>query len=226
MARKTHYRRIQAKQKEAIVLLSGGMVEHIYLKVLIRELKISNLLNSNHKILPHYISGGETKAGRNILTLLDKALFILTGKDEKIIADKIYLIADYDEILNNKTLKARFEQKLKTLKKYKERFKLVLTYPCIELWFLLHLSYTTKSFTDCNQVIKELKRNKHFLTYDKSKSFFEKNNLWQLLNGYEGLNTATKNLERLNSYKEQNNCEHCGHSNLDELLKALIGQTF
>ncbi len=49
MARKTHYRRIQAKQKEAIVLLSGGMVEHIYLKVLIRELKISNLLNSNFK---------------------------------------------------------------------------------------------------------------------------------------------------------------------------------
>ena len=47
----------------------------------------------------------------------------------------------------------------------------IVSNPGFEIWFLLHFTYTTKHYKNCDDVIKDLKR--HISDYDKNKDIYE-----------------------------------------------------
>ena len=84
--------------------------------------------------------------------------------------DQVTFLTDYDTIVSQGKQEA-FD---KFIRKYERKDKVLIceTMPAIELWFLLHFTYTTREFPDCTQVERELKR--YLPEYEKRKSFLEK----------------------------------------------------
>lgn len=84
--------------------------------------------------------------------------------------DQVTFLTDYDTIVSQGKQDA-FE---KFVRKYKSKDEVLIceTMPAIELWFLLHFTYTTREFPNCVQVERELKR--YLPEYEKRKSFLEK----------------------------------------------------
>lgn len=84
--------------------------------------------------------------------------------------DQVTFLTDYDTIVSQGKKEA-FE---KFVKEYGSKNEVLIceTMPAIELWFLLHFTYTTREFPDCAQVERELKR--YLPEYEKRKSFLEK----------------------------------------------------
>ena len=90
--------------------------------------------------------------------------------------DKVYCIFDrddhstYDEALQSiENLNKQDKPNIKTYA--------ITSNPCFELWYLLHFKYNTRSFSDCGELIKELKKEPEFNDYrkgDKDCNFFEK----------------------------------------------------
>ena len=55
----------------------------------------------------------------------------------------------------------------------KEGIKIAFSAICFEFWILLHFEYTTRAFSNCDQVISHIKR-QYFSDYQKTKAdFFE-----------------------------------------------------
>jgi len=96
--------------------------------------------------------------------------------------DQVWCVFDRD---THPTFEAALNQ-ARTL-----QYKTAVSYPCFELWLLLHCCYTSKPFQDCNAVIQELKK---YLPDDK----YEKG---AVPHGYflevDRLNLAVENAERL-----------------------------
>lgn len=76
----------------------------------------------------------------------------------------------------------------------KHNIKLILSNPCIELWFLLHFEYTSALLTN-NQVISKLK--KHCAKYEKNYNIY--NDI------IDKINIAISNAKRLEKFQLENN---------------------
>lgn len=50
------------------------------------------------------------------------------------------------------------------------KYRVAISNPCFEFWYLLHFKYTTASFQNCAKVVSELK--KHYKRYKKSDPAF------------------------------------------------------
>lgn len=119
--------------------------------------------------------------------------------------DKVYWIVDLDVILKQ-TKEYRgggkipieefniLRRNLETL----NNVKVIVNNSCLEFWYLLHFTYTTRKFNNCNEVIRELK--KHFSEYEKTENFYIKSkpNLYQRLK--EQLPKALENAKKLGNY--------------------------
>lgn len=109
--------------------------------------------------------------------------------------DQVTFLTDYDTIVSQGK-KDDFERLIKEYGS-KEDVLICETMPAIELWFLLHFTYTTREFVNAIQVERELKR--YLPEYEKRKSFLEKKDWFEVMvkGEFEAIERAGRLLHQL-----------------------------
>lgn len=122
--------------------------------------------------------------------------------------DKVFWIVDLDVLLKEEREKKSNTSSLQKFLNYwqqllkQEKVVVIVNNPCLEYWFLLHFEKTTKIFTTCIDVEKEVSR--HLKGYQKTQKFFKKSNndIYKQLKPY--LQTAKENATALGSFDTYN----------------------
>jgi hypothetical protein len=132
--------------------------------------------------------------------------------------DEVYCLIDMDKVLSDNTLAKYLTDKKRIEKKGIIVFE---NNPCIEFWFLLHYVRTTKSFTNCESVEKELQ--KYIPNYAKNQQYLVQSNIYKtlkpnLLNAFEN----GKWIEE-NQIKNEHNSSK---SEVYKLIKILLPELF
>ena len=88
--------------------------------------------------------------------------------------DRVYALIDYDKVIHDNQQHTYAAAK----KKIESIGVIVLeNNPCFELWLLLHFVYTSKLFSDCDEVSEQLKN--HIPNYSKGEKFLAKAELYK-----------------------------------------------
>ncbi len=180
MGRKRNIRRFNVKY----AVLGEGITEQWYLK----HLKALN--NYKYTIRPSLFSDVGIEKAEDIIDEL------LSGG-----CDHITFLTDYDTIVAQRKQKA-FNR---IVKKYSNNDNVLIcdSMPSIELWFLLHFKYTTQEFTNCEELLVELK--KYLPDYMKKRTFLEKVSWFNTLVDNKGQEKAIENANKLLEYVEEGN---------------------
>lgn len=136
-------------------------------------------------------------------------LFSLAQQKLSMESSQVVLILDMDSIIKDnyeyERFKVYYEKYLKSSQdalspreksKYGWMSKLVLIVntPCLEFWYLLHFSKTTKFFPDFSTMEATLKKQPGLASYDKSEGYYKKSpNIYERLGGEKGIRTARSN---------------------------------
>ena len=124
--------------------------------------------------------------------------------------DKVFWIIDFD-VINSETRQAKKgkETALQEFKKYyndiNKRFEnifIIINNPCLEYWILLHFQSTSKYFDSCDSATKELK--KHLTNYEKTQSYYTKQDNDIYLKLKPNLNNAISNAKKLKELDFEN----------------------
>jgi len=85
----------------------------------------------------------------------------------------VFILIDMDTIIrdNKSSSYKSFKRKVDNLQM--DNVHIIESRPCIEYWFLLHYCFTDRLFDNCEQVMRELKRNGRLPDYDKSRTYSE-----------------------------------------------------
>lgn len=129
------------------------------------------------------------------------------AKQNSTIYDKVYLILDFDVILNEHRLALdKNKSKLNNLLSFYQNAKnkniiILINNPFLEIWFLLHFENTSRFFNDCDDAIDDLER--YLNDYEKSENYFVRNhpNIYQRLRN--DLSTAISNAMSLGGFDDQ-----------------------
>ena len=122
--------------------------------------------------------------------------------------DKVFWIVDLDQIRKEQReategkkdpMRTFIECRKKVLQKYEKRVRVIVNNPCLEFWFLLHFEYTAKSFSDYDELAKELK--KHIKDYDKNGGYYKPKNNDIYLKLKPRLKKAMEHSDRLGSFE-------------------------
>jgi hypothetical protein len=132
--------------------------------------------------------------------------------------DEVYCLIDMDKVLSDNTLAKYLTDKKRLEKKGIIVFE---SNPCIEFWFLLHYVRTTKPFSNCESVEKELQ--KYMPNYAKNQQYLVQSNIYKtlkpkLLNAFEN-----------GKWIEENQIENDFDSSKSEvykLIKILLPELF
>ena len=122
--------------------------------------------------------------------------------------DKVFWIVDLDVLLKEEREKKNNTSSLQKFLNYwqqllkQEKVVVIVNNPCLEYWFLLHFEKTTKIFTTCIDVEKEVSR--HLKGYQKTQKFFKKSNndIYKQLKPH--LKTAISNASALGNFDTYN----------------------
>jgi len=93
------------------------------------------------------------------------------------------------------------------------KLKVALSVPCFEFWYLLHIQLTTRPYTKCTEVIRDLKQIGDFHQYSKGAGI-----PIELL--IREIETANINAVRVREHLDQMN-SFCPRSDTDLLVKQL-----
>lgn len=126
---------------------------------------------------------------------------------------KVFWIIDLDVVVKesktspkgkNKSIKVFNECRNTLLNKYKN-VSIIVNNPCLEFWFLLHFTQTSRLFENCIDVEKLLK--KELKDYQKNEKYFtkENNDIYKRLK--PKMQLAICNAELLRSFEENNDPE-------------------
>lgn len=123
--------------------------------------------------------------------------------------DNVFWIVDYDVIeresreckKGDEKRSAEFARYYKELSSIKN-VEILVVNTCFEYWLLLHFKYSKKSYKDCDETGKDLK--KEFPAYEKSEKFYKKSNadIYTFLK--PNLSTAISNASKLGKFDIQN----------------------
>jgi hypothetical protein len=165
-------------------VLGEGITEQWYLKHL-KEYK-----NYGYAIRPSLFSDIGIEKAEGIIDEL------VTGG-----CDHITFLTDYDTIVSQNK-QAVFDR---IAAKYMDMEEVLIcdSMPSIELWFLLHFKYTTKEFTNCSEILVELK--KYLPEYEKKRTYLEKIEWFKTLINNAGDEQALANAKRLLDLNEREN---------------------
>ncbi len=123
--------------------------------------------------------------------------------------DEVYWIIDLDVIIkesketgkSKKTPIQRLKEYISSLLQYKN-VTVILINPCFEFWLLLHFEKTTKHYTDCNSVIRKLK--KYLPDYEKTPKYYTKMNGDIFLRLKDNLQKAIENSKSISKNNTDN----------------------
>jgi hypothetical protein len=124
--------------------------------------------------------------------------------------DKVFWIIDFDVInsetrLTKKGVKTAIQEFKEYCNKITKSYKniiVIINNPCLEYWILLHFEKTSKYYETCDGVTKQLK--KHLLEYNKSQSFYTKQDNDIYLRLKPLLSKAISNAECLDKFDFNN----------------------
>ncbi len=179
------------EEKKAVLIVGEGKnTEKIYFN----QYKKSKKFN---KVSITVKSAGNTTDASGIV----KYACNLQERHDKEIFEKIFCVIDMDVTAKDKTVENNFT-KAKVLAK-KCKIDLIISMPCIELWFLLHFKFYNKPETNCKNIIDELMEFEK--NYSKSESNLEKIDFYNKYS--DNLIIAIDNAKKLDSknnykYKE------------------------
>lgn len=132
--------------------------------------------------------------------------------------DEVYCLIDMDKVLSDNTL-----AKYLTDKKRIEKRGIIIfeSNPCIEFWFLLHFVRTTKSFSNCESVERELQ--KYIPNYTKNQQYLVQSNIYKTLKP-----NLLKAFENGKWIKENSNANEYNFSKSEvyHLIKILLPDLF
>lgn len=200
MGRKQKNKRLKLKY----AVLGEGITEQWYLKHLKKH------ENYVYAIRPTLFADVSIEKAEGIIDEL------VTGG-----CDHITFLTDYDTIISQG--KQEVFDRIKN--KYSDNDDVLIceSMPAIELWFLLHFVYTTKEFTNCAQVVNDLKN--YLPEYEKKKTYLEKTDWFNELIRNGGNEDAINNARRLLKELEKGNTgEHFPYTKLPKAIKAFEKQ--
>lgn len=123
---------------------------------------------------------------------------------------RVFWIVDYDVIereskeckKGDKPRSQEFREYYEHIqKKLSEKVIVIVNNTCLEFWFLLHFNFTSKSFSNCDGVQKELK--KYLNDYEKTQIYFTKQkDIYLQLR--DKIPTAVVNAKKLGEFDIQN----------------------
>ncbi len=178
---------IQTKPSFAIVV--DGDCEVWYLQMLKRNER-SIAINIDPKI-PH-----RKKLSEQYISVLNFSK----------VYTKVFWIIDFDVISNetkkakkgSKTILQEFENYINDIKQNYENVIILVNNPCLEFWFLLHFEDTSRLFTNCIEVEKQLK--KYLKNYEKTQKYYTKQDKDIYLVLKPKLRDALKNAKKLGQF--------------------------
>ena len=176
--------------KQAFAVVVDGETEYWYLQMLKH-----NEPNIPFKIRPQILQKKNIKQQYELVTELSEEEY-----------DKVFWIVDLDVLLKEEREKKNNTSSLQKFLNYwqqllkQEKVVVIVNNPCLEYWFLLHFEKTTKIFTTCIDVEKEVSR--HLKGYEKTEKFFKKDNdIYKQLKPH--LKTAISNASALGNFDTQ-----------------------
>jgi SNF2 family DNA or RNA helicase len=178
---------IQTKPSFAIVV--DGDCEVWYLQMLKRNER-SIAINIDPKI-PH-----RKKLSEQYISVLNFSK----------VYTKVFWIIDFDVISNetkkakkgSKTILQEFENYINDIKQNYENVIILVNNPCLKFWFLLHFEDTSRLFTNCIEVEKQLK--KYLKNYEKTQKYYTKQDKDIYLVLKPKLRDALKNAKKLGQF--------------------------
>ncbi|MDR0864428.1 MAG: RloB family protein [Candidatus Symbiothrix sp.] len=184
---------IQTKGKLSFAFVVDGQCESWYIRMLKRNEKDLNItlnpkLPEKKKIAEQY---------EQVVKLLERY-------------DKVFWIIDFDSInKENREAKKRTKTELQVFREYYAKIKkkytnveVIINNPCLEYWYLLHFETTNKYFATCNDLLKPLK--KHIPNYEKTQTFYTKQNNDIYLRLKPHLPQAIANANKLQEFDFEN----------------------
>lgn len=125
--------------------------------------------------------------------------------------DKVYWIIDFD-VVNKETREAK-KGKASALQEFKRYYDnivnnydniviVIINNPCFEYWLLLHFEPTSRFYPSYKDLVKQLK--KYLPDYDKSQTYYTKQNGDIYLRLFKRLPTAITNAKRLKEFDFEN----------------------
>ena len=95
----------------------------------------------------------------------------------------VFWIIDLDVILKESRETQRDRRKpIDDLRDYiqsierRENITIIINNQCLEYWFLLHFQFITRHFDSCQSVVRQLKRHNDLSNYEKTMTFYTKQN--------------------------------------------------
>ena len=202
--------RKQRKSRKVFLIITEGDIEKIYFS------QYNQYLNQNNSEVRINIF---TSSHTDPLEIVNCAIKkIKTLKDPEIF-EKGFCVFDTDTIKDSKESEKKF-RKAEALA-YKHDLGLITSFPCFELWLLLHFNNYNKPGSKCKTVIKELQ---NFLSpYLKNKKDFERINFFHQYS--DKLDNALNRAKKLESKNNSSNSLDYPDTKIYRIFEA-IGYKF
>ncbi len=127
--------------------------------------------------------------------------------------DKVFWVLDLDVIIKeSRETSKKKKNSLKLLRNYISHIErklknvvIIVNTPCLEYWFLLHYTQTTRYYNLCSNVVNELE--KHLADFSKTLNYFTKqnNDIYLRLKPY--LKSAISNSKLTGRFESENPCK-------------------
>jgi len=150
------------------------------------EIYFRNIMKSTNKVKIRFASGIKTNCNEMVRNLLKECKNL--ELDEKL-GDRAYCVVDSD-VDKSKDRQLRQADELASNSK-KCDVKVIVSNPCFEEWFICHFGYSTKQYSNSNELLKDLK--KKIPNYTKSSDIY----MMIVDNQEKAINNAIK-LEKFN----------------------------
>jgi hypothetical protein len=92
---------------------------------------------------------------------------------------RVYCLIDFDTIVSEQKEAVYEEQKQKLVQSSNGKLVFIENHPCFEVWFLLHYQTLTKSYSRCDDVVRDLKL--HLTDYKKTGRYYSAKQIYTFL---------------------------------------------
>lgn len=150
------------------------------------RLYFSHFNQMNTEYVVHFAKGNDTDPYK-IATAVSASMGLPKDRDK---GDRAFCVFDTD-------VDPKKEKNIQNALSYckKQGIETIYSNPCFEIWYLLHYTYSTRSFRNNEEILNALMR--YVQNYQKNQDYFE--------SLFPNVYTAIKNAKRLEQYHAENN---------------------
>lgn len=197
------------KSRRVFLIISEGDIEKIYFN---QYNKYLNQLDG--KVNINVYTAGHTTDPLGIVKYAIKK--INASKDRKIF-EKIFCVFDTDTIKESPKNKENFIKAEALAKKH--NLGLITSFPCFELWLLLHFESYSKPGVKCEMIIERLREYLTSYPKDKNKKDFEKIDFFDKY--FDKLDNVLNRAKELNLKNNSNNSLDYPNTKIYEIFEII-----